>query len=136
MKPIERKRLKGMDYCKLVDDFSFEESGYKRGNKYWKASTLYDYVKNKKIKPFKYPIACFDLSVKYTQFDNEDTYNVVYQIKRVINANPDIPIILDDLGQIADGVHRIFKAFCEDRKYIMAYRLTEMPNPDEISKEE
>ena len=26
---------------KLVDDFSFEESGYERGNEYWKAETLY-----------------------------------------------------------------------------------------------
>ena len=41
----------------LVDDFSFEESGYERGKYYWKAQTLYDYVKKKKLKPFKLPLA-------------------------------------------------------------------------------
>jgi len=121
---------------KLIEDYNFEESGYKRGDKYWKASTLYKYVKDKKLKAIKYPLACFDLSTKYPQFDNEQIDNVIYQAKRTINCNPDIPIILDDLGQVADGIHRIIKAFCEDREYIMAYRLIEMPRPDGIKEQE
>lgn len=59
---------------------------------------------------------------------------MAYQFKRIINCDIEKPIILDDLGQVADGVHRILKALCEDKKYIMAYRLAEMPSPDEINK--
>ena len=44
------------------------------------------------------------------------------------------PIILDDVGQVADGMHRIVKAISMDMEYIMAYRLTDMPTPDEITE--
>ncbi len=119
---------------KLVDDFTFEESGYERGNKYWKAETLYDYVKKNKLKPFKLPLAGFDLSKAYKPFDNYNLDSIIYQIKRVNNCDVKIPIILDDIGQIADGLHRVVKAISLDMEYIMAYRLTEMPTPDEITE--
>ena len=119
---------------KLVDDFSFEESGYERGKYYWKAQTLYDYVKKKKLKPFKMPLSAFNLGLVYNQFDNNNLYNVIYQIKRVMTCDINKPIILDDVGQVADGMHRIVKAISMDMEYIMAYRLTDMPTPDEITE--
>ena len=119
---------------KLVDDFSFEESGYERGKYYWKAQTLYDYVKKNKIKPFKMPLSSFNLGLVYNQFDNNNLYNVIYQIKRVMNCDINKPIILDDVGQVADGMHRVVKAISMDMEYIMAYRLTDMPTPDEIAE--
>ena len=118
---------------KLVDDFSFEESGYERGNEYWKAETLYDYVKKNKLKPFRYPLAAFNMNKVYSQFDNYNLYNVIYQIKRIANCNIDIPIIIDNIGQIADGLHRVVKAISMDKEYIMAYRLLDMPTPDEVT---
>ena len=118
---------------KIVDDFSFEESGYERCNEYWKAETLYDYVKKNKLKPFRYPLAAFNMNKVYSQFDNYNLYNVIYQIKRVANCNIDIPIIIDNIGQVADGVHRIVKAISMDKEYIMAYRLLDMPTPDEVT---
>lgn len=119
---------------KLVDDFTFEESGYERGNNYWQAKTLYNYVKKKKLKPFKMPLASFNLGLVYHQFDNHNLDAVIYQIKRVMNCDINKPIILDDIGQVADGMHRIVKAISMDREYIMAYRLTDMPTPDEITE--
>ena len=118
---------------KLVDDFSFEESGYERGDEYWKAETLYNYVKKKKIKPFKMPLASFNLDLVYHQFDNDNLYAVIYQIKRVANCDIAKPIVIDDVGQVADGMHRIVKAISMDMEYIMAYRLTDMPTPDEVT---
>ena len=119
---------------KLVDDFSFEESGYERGKYYWKAQTLYDYVKKKKFKQFKLPLAGIDLSKAYKPFDNYNLDSIIYQIKRVNNCDIKIPIILDNIGQIADGLHRVVKAISMDMEYIMAYRLTDMPTPDEITE--
>ena len=119
---------------KLVDDFSFEESGYERGKYYWKAQTLYDYVKENKLKPFRLPLAGVDLSKAYKPFDNYNLDSIIYQIKRVNNCDIKIPIILDNIGQIADGLHRVVKAISMDMEYIMAYRLTDMPTPDEITE--
>lgn len=119
---------------KLVDDFTFEESGYGSGNKYWKAETLYDYVKKKKLKPFKMTLSSFNLGLVYHQFDNHCLFDVIYQFKRVANCDINKPIILDDVGQVADGMHRVVKAISLDMEYIMAYRLTEMPTPDEITE--
>src|SRR5574344_1905054 len=119
---------------KLVDDFSFEESGYERGKYYWKAETLYNYVKKNKLKPFKLPLAGIDLSKAYKPFDNYNLDSIIYQIKRVNNCDIKIPIILDNIGQIADGLHRVVKAISMDMEYIMAYRLTDMPEPDEITE--
>ena len=121
---------------KLVDDFSFEESGYERGKYYWKAQTLYDYVKENKLKPFRLPLAGVDLSKAYKPFDNYNLDSIIYQIKRVNNCNVEIPIILDNIGQIADGLHRVVKAISMDMEYIMAYRLLDMPEPDEITDED
>ena len=121
---------------KLIEDFTFEESGYQRGDNYWKASTLYEYVKKKKLKPFKIPLAALNLSIVYKQFDNYNLDNIIYHVKRVNNCHIEIPIILDDLGQIADGVHRVIKAISTDREYIIGYRLLDMPEPDEITKKE
>ena len=118
---------------KLVDDFSFEGSGYERGNEYWKAETLYDYVHEKRLKPFKYPLAAFNMNKVYSQFNNYNLYNVIYQIKRIANCNIDIPIIIDNIGQVADGLHRVVKAISMDKEYIMAYRLLDMPTPDEVT---
>jgi hypothetical protein len=121
---------------KLVDDFTFEESGYVRGNEYWKAETLYNYVKKKKLKPFKMPLASFNLDLLYSQFDNNNLYDVIYQIKRVMNCDTNKPIILDEVGQVADGMHRIVKAISMDMEYIMAYRLLDMPEPDDVTEGE
>ena len=119
---------------KLVDDFSFEESGYEICKYYCKAETLYNYVKKKKLKPFKLPLAGVDLSKAYKPFDNYNLDSIIYQIKRVNNCDIKIPIILDNIGQIADGLHRVVKAISMDMEYIMAYRLTDMPTPDEIAE--
>ena len=119
-----------------VDSMKFEENGYQRGKYYWKSSTLYDYVKQKGLKPFKFPLATFDMMGYNTCFSEMDNfYAFSYQCKRVMNADLKYPIIFDDYGQIADGYHRVLKALIEGNKYIMAYRLPSMPNPDEINKE-
>lgn len=56
-------------------------------------------------------------------------------MKRCMDSNIDYPIILDNLGQVADGNHRICKALLEGRRTILAYRLQEMPEPDYIDSD-
>lgn len=91
-----------------IDDMSFAESEYHRGDKVWFAQTLYDFAKAKEYS--------------------------IFQCKRVRECSLEYPIILDDVGQIADGYHRLCKAILEGRETIKAIRLLEMPAPDRIEE--
>lgn len=110
-----------------ISDMSFDESAYVRGNYRWKASDLYDYIKQQNIQPFDLPLAGINLlGSKAFALDNLDDF--IFQCKRVINCDTSIPIILDDYGQIADGYHRVCKAIIDGKTHIKAYRLNKMPN--------
>ena len=116
-----------------VDNMSFDESEYHRGNNVWKAKTLYEFAKVKGYPILDMPLWNIDLTADI--FDNGQIHNFVFQCKRGIACSLDYPIILDDFGQIADGYHRLCKALLEERETIKAIRLLEMPEPDRIEKE-
>ena len=40
------------------------------------------------------------------------------------------PIIICPAGRVMDGMHRVVKAFLEERKFLLAYRLPSLPTPD------
>lgn len=114
----------------VFDDCSFAGSQYKRGNKKWKATTLQEYVDKLKLVPFKFPLACIDLTDEQSWMKDADLSEICFQFKRVMKTDLKYPIILDNTGQIADGYHRIIKALCQGKKYVMAYRLPDMPECD------
>lgn len=111
-----------------VESLVFEESQYKRGNKVWKASSLYLWAKAKEYPEFDLPLAGVNLS--YEAFSANNLGDFIFQCKRVQNCSLDNPIILDEYGQIADGYHRVCKAILEGRETIRAIRLEDMPAYD------
>ena len=113
--------------------FSFGESYYARGHSRWRADTLLRECQKQHLEPFELPLAGIDLSVLHFSVKSADDF--VWQMKRCMDSNIDYPIILDNLGQVADGNHRICKALLEGRRTILAYRLQEMPEPDYIENE-
>ena len=113
------------------DKFSFEEGSYKRGNKYWMTTTLLKAVKDQELEVFDYPCAAYDMSNKNFSVENMDDF--CWHVHRVLAADYEShPIILDDLGQIADGNHRLCHAIVDGAATVQAYRLKEMPEPDFI----
>lgn len=110
------------------EELDFTENVYRRGKKRWNATTLLKACKDQDLTPFDLPLAGVDLSELH--FSVRSTDEFVWQMKRCVKSNLDYPIILDDLGQIADGSHRICKALLDGRRTILAYRLQEMPLPD------
>lgn len=109
--------------------FNFEESRYHRGNKYWYATTLLKAVKDQELEPFDYPVAAYDMSNSYFSLQNMDDF--CWQVRRTLAADYEShPIILDDLGQVADGNHRLCHAIIDGVASVKAYRLTSMPEPD------
>lgn len=109
---------------------NFEESRYRRGNKYWYATTLLRAVKDQELETFDYPVAAYDMSNKYFSLENMDDF--CWQVRRTLAADYEIPIILDDLGQVADGNHRLCHAIVDGVATVKAYRLQTMPEPDFI----
>ncbi len=111
-----------------IENMTFDESQYRRGNKVWKASTLYLFAKAKEYPTFDFPLAAANLSDK--AFDADNLSQFIFQCKRVADCSLEHPIILDEVGQIADGYHRVCKAILEGLDTIKAIRLEEMPTHD------
>ena len=116
-----------------IEDIDISTNKYCRGKDEWYVSTLINYIKDNKLKPFEVPLAAISL------WDlNFDVYNMddfIFQVNRTLKADyTKYPIILDNFGQVADGWHRICKAILDGKKTIKAYRITEMPKPDIIEE--
>lgn len=108
----------------------FEESNYDDGERVWSAETLIKHVEKVGLEPFKCPLAALDLSGMPINMETLDC--VAYHFKRVMDCSLDYPIILSPLGCVIDGNHRVLKALVKGKKWIMAYRLQTMPEPDRI----
>ena len=93
------------------------------------ATTLLKAVHDQELEPFEYPEAAYDMSNRNFSLENMDDF--CFQMKRVLGADyENNPIILDDLGQVADGNHRLCHAIIDGKSSVMAYRLVNMPEPD------
>ena len=110
------------------ENFTFEESQYKRGEKVWLATTLLRAVKEQKLEAFDFPLAAYNMLNMGFRVENTDDF--IWQMKRTLNADYNYPVILDDYGQVADGFHRICHAIYDGKTKIKAYRLKKMPPVD------
>lgn len=124
------------DEAPIVDlgEFKFTESRYVRGTRGWMASSLYKQAEKEGAKPFDVPLASFDLSPLHFKVGCTDDF--IWHMKRCMDCDTDIPILLDNLGQIADGNHRVCKAIIEGKRYIKALRLKDMPPYDYLEEED
>lgn len=104
------------------------ENRYGCGKNRWAAATLVQWVKEKDYKPFKFPLAAFNLSQEWDGIDT--TKSLVHHCKRIMNADLSYPIIFDSDGCIADGYHRCMRALIEGKTEVDAVRIEEMPLPD------
>jgi len=93
---------------------------------YWREFALQEAAKD--LEEFDLPLASIDLTYIPWEFDN--FRDVIYHFNQVNNVNLKHPIILNDVGCIIDGFHRIVKAIIEGKETIKAVRFNEMPQPD------
>ena len=116
-----------------IDNMSFAEFEYHRGNKVWNAKALYDFAKEKAYPVLDMPL--WNINLTTEAFECGQLHSFIFQCKRVMECSLEYPIILDDTGQIADGYHRLCKAILEGKETIKAIRLLEMPAPSRIENE-
>lgn len=103
---------------------------YFDGSDSYSVARLVDEAKN--LKPFDMPIAGMELN--YEIWKGSDIFGLAFHVKRVIDADLSIPIILDWNGVIADGRHRLIKAIVEGRRTIKAVRITWKIVPDKLGE--
>lgn len=102
------------------------KSGYYKAGKFWKASTLWNAIKDKT-----------PLRVPNRYILQECTWNIgtlqrfADEVKNVYEVDLNYPIILDMNGNILDGAHRVVKAYLEGKDIDIVYLGDdEWPEPD------
>jgi len=97
----------------------------------WDIPTLIQYAKEQKYKVFEIPIKGIDMS--WNPFDYDNVKDFIEHVKRVEEADLKHPILIDDLGTICDGWHRVVKAVLLGKKYIKAIRIEKMLPPSKTT---
>lgn len=110
-----------------INDHNYCNYGHK-----YKVSDLIE--ESKKYEIFDLDLSSIDLSARPWEFVLR-IQDLADHFLRVMNANLDYPIILDDYGYICDGWHRVMKALIENHKTIKAIRLLSMPKGEKVSDE-
>lgn len=123
-----------MKVLDTIENIPFSLSEFRRGNKVWRAETLYLFSKAKEYPVLDLPLWAIDLSDE--PFESRNLKQFIENVKRVNDCSLEYPVILDDCGQIADGYHRLCKAILNGDETIKAIRLEEMPSPDRIEDDE
>lgn len=114
---IDKFKLSNNVWTRTQDNYEYS----------WDIPTLIQFVKEKKYKTINILIDSIDLS--WNPFDYLNVLDFSKHVKRVKDTDLKYPILIDDLGTVCDGWHRIVKAIVEGKKYIKAIRLKEMPSP-------
>lgn len=96
---------------------------YSNGSEEWDIDYLISEAKN--IIP-KSTLLC------HLNLTNMDPY-FFSNLKRVIFADLNYPIILAPDGCIIEGIHRVIKALMEGQSMIMCKKFKEMPKPNRIN---
>ncbi len=81
----------------------------------------------KDLPVFDMPLAGIDLDHQIWQ--GCDMLGLARHVRQCMDADLDCPILLDWMGSIADGRHRVLKAIALGKRTIKARRMTWKPDP-------
>ena len=122
--------------------YTFEEHGYVEQDDaniyYWKATTLWKLSEN--LPTEHIPLTDFDWANDNFQCrslsDPPLWRDIGDHAKRILKADLQYPIIINENGDIIDGMHRVLKSYMFDLPTVKAVRLQKMPSPDQIIPKE
>ncbi|MDR0664348.1 MAG: hypothetical protein LBF86_02355 [Helicobacteraceae bacterium] len=100
----------------------------------WNVDTLIRLAAN--LEAIEYPLdEIRELDEPYwydLEGDSPTCKSIANHIRLVQAADLAYPIILCPAGKVMDGMHRAVKAFLENRRFLLAYRLPYLPEPDYV----
>ncbi len=118
----------------IVPSDSLNNSGncYVRQGMMWKPETLWKFAEEQGYEVRELPLWTVNIhDMPWQLYTMRDFIREMYHVSQ---CTFDYPIIIDNMGVIADGMHRVCKAFLEGKDTIKAIRLEKMPPPDEFIK--
>lgn len=92
---------------------------------YWGVARLQQLAKDLPV--FDCPLAVLELNGRIWADNN--IIQLAAHCKRVMDADINVPILMDWTGGIADGRHRVIRALVEGKTTIKARRLIARPDP-------
>lgn len=95
----------------------------------WTVTSLVEHAKDRPVLDIPLEHLCIAKSVRGVRLRD-----FVAHMKLVLDADLTFPIILDEDGDIFDGIHRVMKALLEGQESIKAVRLVQDPPPDVFGK--
>lgn len=119
-----------MKYPRIALDVArgwHDEQCYVDGEDAWYVRTLWEAAEN--LPAYDIPIVGMNIDIG-TWDDMGDFLTYLSHVTLINKADLKYPIILDPLGNIADGRHRVAKAIVTGKTTIKVIRLPFMPEPD------
>lgn len=113
---------------KIKNLWGMIDQNYRSGNKKWFVSRLIEKAKDLPVKEMDMGA----LNIYNICPSIESMHDFVSHMKKVLDADLEYPIILDDEGYVMDGRHRIAKAILEGKDSIKYVRFDETPTHDAI----
>ena len=110
-----------------ISDFEYHANTYVRDGRRYSVTSLIEASKNEEV--FELDLRSIDLGISpWGTITIQSFANHVRRINQIPD-DEDYPIILDNIGFICDGWHRVAKAVINNKKTIKAVRLRIMPEP-------
>jgi hypothetical protein len=100
---------------------------YSEGNKRWKVTSLVYAAKD--LEPFDLPLSCLMIGT-HVWDEKISVKEFAMHVKRCLDTDMDLPVIMDDEGFIMDGWHRVARGLFEGRETIKAVRFDKTPECD------
>lgn len=102
---------------------------YSSGGKTWYVDRLWRLSKD--LTPYKMPLGYFARDLDDWHWGGEITLNIfIGHLKRVVDANLLLPIILSAEGDVMDGMHRLARSAYIGVEWIWVVRFPVTPEPD------
>lgn len=118
----------------IAPKLGLEDSGYVYNGLRWSAESLYEQAKKEECEPVDFQLEFFSFDGEGMFEQTERMADIAFHMRRAIESDTSIPIIVGPLGNVMDGFHRILKAVIMCEK-IMCYRLSDLPEPEEVENE-
>lgn len=113
---------------KINDWIQPKEQMARLGRHSWSVSRLFELARELPIMD----VPLDHMSLHYT-YEKLTLREMVMHMKATNSADLDMPIILDEDGDLMDGRHRLMKAMLIGAKTIKAVRFDENPTPCQVS---
>jgi len=112
---------------KVKDWLGSKDQFARLGQLVWSVPRLFELSRNLPVMD----VPLDHLSLYYT-YNNLTLREMVMHMKAVNDADLDMPIILDEDGELLDGRHRLMKAMLTGQETIKVVRFDENPSPCQV----